>query len=100
MPSGKPENHQRARLPALTDESFWAEKGRGACTPTSGCAYRRGANCRKCLIATGSRFMGHGDFVQWSRIFGAVAAAGGGYPPLRARRRSTWAWVAAGRYDA
>ena len=50
------------------------------------------------LIATGIPFLGHGDFVQWSRIFGAVA------PEVAGIRRNgsaalDLAWVAAGRFD-
>jgi myo-inositol-1(or 4)-monophosphatase len=42
--------------------------------------------------------MGHGDFAQWTRIFGAIA------PQVAGIRRYgsaalDFAWVAAGRYD-
>ena len=51
------------------------------------------------LIATGIPFMGHGDFVQWTRIFGAVAPQVAGIRRLGAAALDL-AWVAAGRFDA
>jgi len=50
------------------------------------------------LIATGIPFMGHGDFVQWTRIFGAVAPQVAGIRRLGAAALDL-AWVAAGRLD-
>ena len=50
------------------------------------------------LIATGIPFMGHGDFAQWSRIFGAVAPEVAGIRRFGAASLDL-AWVAAGRFD-
>jgi myo-inositol-1(or 4)-monophosphatase len=50
------------------------------------------------LIATGIPFMGHGNFAQWSRIFGAVAPEVAGIRRFGAASLDL-AWVAAGRYD-
>ncbi len=52
----------------------------------------------ECLIATGIPFLGHGDFVEWSRIFGAVAPEVAGIRRLGAAALDL-AWVAAGRFD-
>ena len=50
------------------------------------------------LIATGIPFLGHGDFVQWSRIFGAIAPQVAGIRRFGSAALDL-AWVAAGRYD-
>ncbi len=50
------------------------------------------------LIATGIPFMGHGDFVQWTRIFGGIAPQVAGIRRLGAATLDL-AWVAAGRFD-
>jgi myo-inositol-1(or 4)-monophosphatase len=50
------------------------------------------------LIATGIPFLGHGDFAQWSRIFGAVAPEVAGIRRLGAAALDL-AWLAAGRFD-
>jgi myo-inositol-1(or 4)-monophosphatase len=82
----------------LTDESFWAEKGRGAWLQDQRLRVSARREPSEALIATGIPYMGHGDFVQWSRIFGAIA------PQVAGVRRFgsaalDFAWVAAGRYD-
>ena len=50
------------------------------------------------LIATGIPFLGHGDFAQWSRIFGAIAPEVAGIRRLGSAALDL-AWVAAGRFD-
>ena len=60
----------------LTDESFWAEKGRGAWLQDGRLRVSSRRDLSEALIATGIPFLGHGDFVQWSRI------------SVRSRRRS------------
>jgi myo-inositol-1(or 4)-monophosphatase len=50
------------------------------------------------LIATGIPFMGHGDFGQWSRIFGAIAPEVAGIRRFGAASLDL-AWLAAGRFD-
>jgi myo-inositol-1(or 4)-monophosphatase len=82
----------------LTDESFWAEKGRGAWLQDQRLRVSARRNLDESLIATGIPFLGHGDMAQWSRIFGAVA------PQVAGIRRNgaaslDLAWVAAGRFD-
>jgi myo-inositol-1(or 4)-monophosphatase len=82
----------------LTDESFWAEKGRGAWLQDQRLRVSARRNLDESLIATGIPFLGHGDMAQWGRIFGAVA------PQVAGIRRNgaaslDLAWVAAGRFD-
>jgi myo-inositol-1(or 4)-monophosphatase len=82
----------------LTDESFWAEKGRGAWLQDQRLRVSARRHLDESLIATGIPFLGHGDMAQWGRIFGAVA------PQVAGIRRNgaaslDLAWVAAGRFD-
>ncbi|KTW14776.1 inositol monophosphatase family protein [Sphingomonas sanguinis] len=82
----------------LTDESFWAEKGRGAWLQDGRLRVSSRRDLSEALIATGIPFLGHGDFVQWSRIFGAIAPQVAGIRRFGSAALDL-AWVAAGRYD-
>ena len=82
----------------LTDESFWAEKGRGAWLQDQRLRVSSRRNLDDALIATGIPFKGHGDLAQWSRIFGAVAGEVAGIRRFGSAALDL-AWVAAGRYD-
>ena len=82
----------------LTDESFWAEKGRGAWLHDKRLRVSSRRDLSESLIATGIPFLGHGDFAQWSRIFGAVAPEVAGIRRLGSAALDL-AWVAAGRFD-
>jgi myo-inositol-1(or 4)-monophosphatase len=83
----------------LTDESFWAEKGRGAWVQSERLRVSARRDLSEALVATGIPFMGHGDFAQWTRIFGAVAPQVAGIRRFGSAALDL-AWVAAGRYDA
>ena len=82
----------------LTDESFWAEKGRGAWLQDQRLRVSSRRQLDEALIATGIPFKGHGDFAQWSRIFGMVAPEVAGIRRFGSAALDL-AWVAAGRYD-
>ncbi len=82
----------------MTDESFWAEKGRGAWLQDQRLRVSSRRDLADALIATGIPFMGHGDFAEWTRIFGAVAPNVAGIRRFGAASLDL-AWVAAGRYD-
>jgi myo-inositol-1(or 4)-monophosphatase len=82
----------------LTDESFWAERGRGAWLQDQRLRVSSRRNLDDALIATGIPFKGHGDMAQWSRIFGAVAPEVAGIRRLGSAALDL-AWVAAGRFD-
>ncbi len=82
----------------LTDESFWAEKGRGAWLQDGRLRVSSRRDLSEALIATGIPFLGHGDFVQWSRIFGAIAPQVAGIRRFGSAALDL-AGVAAGRYD-
>ena len=83
----------------ITDEGFWAEKGRGAWVQGNRLRVSSRRDLADCLVATGIPFLGHGDFAQWSRIFGAVAPEVAGIRRFGSAALDL-AWVAAGRYDA
>lgn len=98
MASGKREITTALIYQPLTDESFWAEKGRGAWLHDGRLRVSARRNLDESLIATGIPFMGHGDFGQWSRIFGMIAPEVAGIRRFGAASLDL-AWVAAGRYD-
>ncbi|TPG43381.1 inositol monophosphatase [Sphingomonas koreensis] len=82
----------------LTDESFWAEKGRGAWLQDQRLRVSSRRDLADAVIATGIPFLGHGNFAEWSRIFGAVAPEVAGIRRLGSAALDL-AWVAAGRFD-
>lgn len=99
LASGKREVTTALVYQPLTDESFWAEKGRGAWLTDQRLRVSARRDPSEALIATGIPFLGHGDFAEWTRIFGAVAPQVAGIRRFGAAALDL-AWVAAGRYDA
>jgi myo-inositol-1(or 4)-monophosphatase len=95
---GKPEITHGMVYQPLTDEGFWAEKGRGAWVQGNRLRVSARRDLSEALIATGIPFLGHGDFVEWSRIFGAVAPEVAGIRRFGSAALDL-AWVAAGRFD-
>ncbi|MFW2830147.1 inositol monophosphatase family protein [Sphingomonas sp. ID0503] len=98
-PGGRPEVTSGIVYQPITDESFWAEKGRGAWVQSQRLRVSSRRELPDALIATGIPFLGHGDFAQWSRIFGAVAPEVAGIRRFGSAALDL-AWVAAGRFDA
>jgi myo-inositol-1(or 4)-monophosphatase len=98
MPNGKREITSALTYQPLTDESFWAEKGRGAWLMDRRLRVSSRRDLPDALIATGIPFLGHGDSAQWARIFGAVAPEVAGIRRLGSATLD-FAWVAAGRFD-
>ena len=98
LPSGKREITTALVYQPLTDESFWAEKGRGAWLQDARLRVSSRRELTEAVIATGIPFMGHGDFAQWTRIFGAIAPQVAGIRRLGSAALDL-AWVAAGRFD-
>ncbi len=82
----------------VTDESWWAERGRGAWRQDQRLRVSARRDLSDALIATGILYLGHGDFGQWSRIFGALAPEVAGIRRFGAASLDL-AWVAAGRFD-
>jgi myo-inositol-1(or 4)-monophosphatase len=82
----------------ITDESFWAEKAKGAWLQDARLRVSGRRHLDEALIASGIPFAGHGDFGEWVKIFAAIG------PQIAGIRRFgsaalDLAWVAAGRYD-
>jgi myo-inositol-1(or 4)-monophosphatase len=97
-PGGRSEITSSLVYQPLTDESFWAEKGRGAWLQDHRLRVSSRRYLDEALIATGTPFKGHGDHVEWRAIHDAIA------PEVAGIRRFGSAsldlsWVAAGRYD-
>jgi myo-inositol-1(or 4)-monophosphatase len=98
MANGKREITSAMIYQPITDEVFWAERGRGAWVQENRLRVSARRHLDECLIATGIPFLGHGDFAQWTRIFGAVAPEVAGIRRFGAASLDL-AWVAAGRFD-
>ena len=82
----------------LTDESFWAEKGRGAWLSDRRLRVSSRRDLADALVATGIPYKAHGDLERWQKILDSVS------PEVAGIRRYgsaalDLAWVAAGRYD-
>jgi myo-inositol-1(or 4)-monophosphatase len=82
----------------LTDESYWAEKGRGAWLQDRRLRVSGRRYLDEALIGTGIPHLGRGNAESWAKIYNAVA------PEVCGIRRFgsaslDLAWVAAGRMD-
>jgi hypothetical protein len=73
----------------ITDETFWAEKTRGAWLHDARLRVSARSRMEEALIATGTPYGGHGSFAEWSKIFSAIGPASRGYSPLRVQPRWT-----------
>lgn len=82
----------------VTDESFWAEKARGAWLQDRRLRVSSRRHLDESLIATGIPFAGRGDSVEWMKIYAALAPQVAGIRRFGAASLDL-AWVAAGRYD-
>jgi myo-inositol-1(or 4)-monophosphatase len=95
---GKPEITQALVYQPLTDESFWAEKGRGTWLNERRLRVSARRNLDEALIATGVPFFGHGDLPRFQKILEAVAPNVAGIRRFGSAALDL-AWVAAGRFD-
>jgi len=82
----------------ITDESFWAERGKGAWLGNRRLRVSARRQLNEALIATGTPYKGHGDFEEWTKIFGAIGPSVAGIRRFGAASLDL-AWLAAGRYD-
>ncbi len=82
----------------ITDESFWAEKNRGAWLQDRRLRVSARRHLDESLIATGIPFNGRGDSDEWSRIYGAIGPEVAGIRRFGSAALDL-AWVAAGRYE-
>jgi myo-inositol-1(or 4)-monophosphatase len=82
----------------VTDESFWAEKSRGAWLQDRRLRVSARRHLDEALIATGIPFGMRGDMAEWIRIYAELAPRVAGIRRFGAASLDL-AWVAAGRYD-
>ena len=82
----------------LTDESFWAERGRGAWLHNARLRVSGRSHLSEALFATGIPYKGHGDQAQFEAILGRVIPEVAGVRRFGAASLDL-AWVAAGRFD-
>lgn len=82
----------------ITDESFWAEKNRGAWLQDRRLRVSSRRQLNESLVATGTPYQAHGDWAQWSRIAGAIVPEVAGIRRYGAASLDL-AWLAAGRYE-
>ena len=97
-PNGRGEITQALVYQPATDESFWAEKGRGAWLHDRRLRVSARRDLADALIATGTPFLGHGNFDQWTKIFDAIGPNVAGIRRFGSAALDL-AWVAAGRFD-
>ncbi|HEX2763071.1 MAG TPA: inositol monophosphatase family protein [Allosphingosinicella sp.] len=95
---GKPEITQALVYQPLTDESFWAEKGRGAWLNERRLRVSARRDLADALIATGIPFKGHGQLDRFQKILEAVSPAVAGIRRFGSAALDL-AWLAAGRFD-
>lgn len=82
----------------ITDESFWAEKNRGAWLQDKRLRVSGRRKLDESLIATGIPFRGAGDPEQWMAVYGALGSQVAGIRRYGAASLDL-AWLAAGRYE-
>ena len=82
----------------ITDESFWAEKTRGAWLQDKRLRVSARRRLDDALVATGIPFNGHGNFAEWTAVANAIGPEVAGIRRFGAASLDL-AWVAAGRYD-
>ena len=95
---GRGEITQALVYQPLTDESFWAEKGRGAWLSDRRLRVSSRRALADALIATGIPYKGHGDLPRFDRILDAIAPEVAGIRRFGSAALDL-AWVAAGRFD-
>lgn len=83
----------------LTDETFWAEKGKGAWLGERRLRVSGRQDLRQSVVATGIPYHGHGEHDRFSAILSAVMKEVAGVRRFGAASLDL-AYVAAGRFDA
>ncbi|MBE5072710.1 inositol monophosphatase [Erythrobacteraceae bacterium E2-1 Yellow Sea] len=82
----------------ITDETFWAEKTRGAWLHDGRLRVSSRNRMSDALIATGIPFQGAGDPAEWMKIYAAIGPEVAGIRRFGAASLDL-AWLAAGRFD-
>src|SRR5512139_3114134 len=97
-PGGRGEITQGLVYQPLTDESFWAEKGRGAWHNERRLRVSSRRDLADALVATGIPYKAHGDLARFDRILDAISPEVAGIRRFGSAALDL-AWVAAGRFD-
>ncbi len=97
-PDGRPEITHGLVYQPLTDESFWAEKGRGAWLQDRRLRASARRDLADCVIGTGIPHFGRGEAPEWAKIYNAVGPNVAGVRRFGSAALDL-AWVAAGRMD-
>jgi myo-inositol-1(or 4)-monophosphatase len=97
-PDGRGEITHGIVYQPLTDESFWAERGRGAWLQDRRLRVSARRDLADSVIGTGIPFLGRGDPEQWAKIYKVVAPEVAGIRRFGSAALDL-AWVAAGRLD-
>lgn len=83
----------------ITDQTFWAEKTRGAWLHDARLRVSGRRHLDEALVATGMPYQGHGNFAEWIKVYAALGPQVAGIRRFGAASLDL-AWVAAGRFDA
>src|SRR4051812_13631209 len=97
-PGGGTEITQGLVYQPLTDDSYWAEKGRGAWLNERRLRVSARRDLSESVIATGIPYKAHGDLARFDKILGAVSPEVAGIRRFGSAALDL-AWVAAGRFD-
>ena len=97
-PDGRAEISHGLVYQPLTDESFWAEKGRGAWLHDARLRVSARRELTDSVIGTGIPHCGRGDPALWAKVYTAVGPQVSGVRRLGSAALDL-AWVAAGRFD-
>jgi myo-inositol-1(or 4)-monophosphatase len=97
-PDGRGETSHGLIYQPLSDESYWAEKGRGAWLQDRRLRVSARRYLDEALIGTGIPHLGRGDSESWTKIYNAVAPEVAGIRRFGSASLDL-AWVAAGRFD-
>ena len=97
-PDGRSEITHGLVYQPLTDESFWAEKGRGSWLHDRRLRVSSRRYLDEAVIGTGIPHLGRSDAAKWTRIYNALAPEVAGIRRLGSAALDL-AWLAAGRFD-
>ncbi len=98
LPGGKTGISHGLVYQPLTDDSYWAEKGRGAWLQDARLRVSARRELADSLIGTGIPHCGRGDAERWTKIYAAVGPQVSGVRRFGSAALDL-AWVAAGRMD-
>ena len=97
-PDGRPEITHGMIYQPLTDESFWAEKGRGAWLTDRRLRVSARRDLADAVLGTGVPHLGRSDSERWAKIYAAIGPEVSGIRRFGSAALDL-AWVAAGRMD-